>query len=128
MISIKQLYSESVFVGQRYLAPDGFEYDVPGLTAWCQENLVATDIPLASLSMSRSDEKHGSKEFKRHADRVDYARFPIVVCQHEDGTLQIADGNHRAWKAADAGEQIISGYIVPEDMLPAMAIVGKVED
>jgi hypothetical protein len=127
MISIKNVFVESVFIGQRYLAPDGQEYDVPALTAWCQENLPVMDIPLASLIMSRSDEEHGSKEFKKHAAKVDYDRFPIVTCLRSDGSIQIADGNHRAWSAADDGRETIRGYVVPESSLPSGAIVGGIE-
>lgn len=113
---------ESVFHGQVYEL-NGKGYDVPKLTYWAEENIEATDISLKDLTMSKSDEKHGSKGFKKHAKKVSLNKFPIVCVKRNDGKLQIADGNHRAWKAADAGEETISGYIIPEDQLPQEALV-----
>lgn len=118
---------ESVFHGQVYEL-NGKGYDVPELTYWCVENLDSQDIPLADLTMSKSDEKHGSKEFKKHAAKVNHKKFPIVVVARSDGKLQIADGNHRAFKAAAAGEKTIEGYIIPEDQLPESALAGEEEE
>lgn len=118
---------ESVFHGQVYEL-DGIGYDVPTLTYWCRDNLPVLDIPLNSLTMSKSDEKHGSKSFKKHAKKVDHKGFPIVCVLRNDGLLQIADGNHRAWKAADAGDETIKGHIIPQDDLPQEAIVSGGED
>ena len=113
---------ESVFHGQVYTL-DGVGYDVPKLTYYAQDNYPAVDIPLFDLMMSKSDEKHGSKEFKKHAKKVNHKEFPIVVVLRNDGKLQIADGNHRAWRAADEGEETIKGYVIPQDELPSDAIV-----
>lgn len=113
---------ESVFHGQVYEL-DGVGYDVPKLTYFAEDNYPAIDIPLKDLTMSKSDEKHGSKEFKKHAKKVKHKVFPIVTVSRNDGTLQIADGNHRAWRAAEEGELTIKGYIIPQDELPTNAIV-----
>ncbi len=113
---------ESVFHGQVYEL-DGVGYDVPKLTYFAEENYPAIDIPLKDLTMSKSDEKHGSKEFKKHAKKVKHKVFPIVTVSRNDGILQIADGNHRAWRAAEEGELTIKGYIIPQDELPTDAIV-----
>ncbi len=118
---------ESVFHGQVYEI-NGVGYDVPELTYWCHENLDPEQIPLDQLIMSKSDEKHGSKEFKKHAKKVDHKKFPIVVVRRRDGTLQIADGNHRAYKAMSHGEKTIEGYVVPEESLPPSAIAQEEED
>ena len=113
---------ESVFHGQVYVL-NGIGYDVPKLTFWAEDHLEAEDIPLKSLTMSKSDEKHGSEDFKKHAKKVDHKKFPIVCVVRNDGKIQIADGNHRAWKAAEKGAETIMGYLIPEDDLPAEAIV-----
>lgn len=118
---------ESVFYGQVYTL-DGVGYDVPRLTAWAKENIPVEDIPLGDLIMSKSDEKHGSKEFKKHAKKVNHKKFPIVTVRLEDGRIQIADGNHRAWKAIDAGEETIQGYVIPYDQMPDEARVEDSED
>jgi hypothetical protein len=112
---------ESVFHGQVYEL-NGKGYDVPKLTYWAEANVPETAIPLKDLTMSKSDEKHGTKEFKKHAKKVDHKGFPIVCVQRADGKIQIADGNHRAWKAAEAGDEMIQGYVVPEDQLPDEAL------
>lgn len=121
--SLLRTYFESVFYGQVYSC-GGRNYDVPLLTAWCKENLDVSDIPLASLTMSHSDEKHGSDEFKAHAQEVSVDEFPIVVVALDDGRLQIADGNHRAWKAAASGRDTIRGYIANQAELPESAWIG----
>jgi len=118
---------KSVFHGQVYEL-NGKGYDVPELTYWCVENLDLRNIPLVDLTMSKSDEKHASKEFKKHARKVDHKGYPIVVVARSDGKLQIADGNHRAFKAASAGEKTIEGYIIPEDQLPDSALAGEEEE
>lgn len=113
---------EFVFHGQVYEL-DGREYDVPKLTHWAEENVEVQDIPLTDLTMSKSDEKHGSKKFKKHAKKVDHKGFPIVCVLRDDGKIQIADGNHRAWKAAAAGEETIKGYVIPQADLPEDSLV-----
>lgn len=118
---------ESVFHGQVYEL-NGKGYDVPELTYWCAENLDPQEIPLSDLMMSKSDEKHGSKEFKKHAKGVSVNKFPIVVVARSDGKLQIADGNHRAFKAASLGKETIEGYVIPEDQLPDSALAGEEEE
>lgn len=118
---------ESRFHGQVYTL-NGVGYDVPKLTYWCRDNLPALDIPLASLWMSKSDEKHGSDDFKKHAKEIKKDSPPIVTVLRNDGKLQIADGNHRAWNAAEDGSETIKGYIVPEADLPKEAIVDKEEN
>ncbi len=116
-------FLESVFYGQVYDL-HGFGFDVPKLTQWCADHLIVRDIPLSALTMSRSDEKHGSEEFKQHVAAVDHKTFPIVTLRRKEGNIQIVDGNHRAWKAADMGENTIQGYIIPdEEMLPYEALV-----
>lgn len=124
--SMKSVF-ESVFHGQVYEL-DGKRYDVPKLTYWAEENVPVSDIPLSSLMMSKSDEKHGSKEFKKHAKKVDHKGFPIVCVMRSDGSIQIADGNHRAWKAAEAGEKTIAGYVIPHDKMPEEAQVEEEEE
>ena len=118
---------ESVFHGQVYEL-NGKGYDVPELTYWCAENIDPQDIPLSKLTMSKSDEEHGSKEFKKHTKKVSVNRFPIVVVALNDGSLQIADGNHRAFKAAGLGMETIEGYVIPEDQLPDSALASEEEE
>lgn len=116
---------ESRFHGQVYTI-DGAGYDVPKLTYWCQDNVPVEDIPLAELTMSKSDEKHGSKEFEKHAADLEQDPEevpPIVVVARDDGTLQIADGNHRAWNAASTGQETIRGHVVAQGQLPDEALV-----
>ncbi len=119
----QKTFLESVFYGQVYDL-HGFGFDVPKLTQWCAEHLIERDIPLMALTMSHSDEKHGSEAIKQDAKAIDQKTFPIVTIRRKEGNIQIVDGNHRAWKAADAGEATIRGYIIPdEEMLPYEALV-----
>lgn len=113
---------ESVFHGQVYRL-DGVGYDVPKLTYYCRDNIPEEDVPLADLHMSQSDEEHGSREFVKHAKKTNPNKFPIVVVRLRDGNLQIADGNHRAWKAAASGEKTIRGHVIDQDDLPDEAVV-----
>lgn len=119
--NLKKVF-ESVFHGQVYTL-NGIGYDVPKLTYYAQENYPVEDIVLDQLIMSKSDEKHGSKEFIDHAKKVNVKKFPIVTVALNDGGIQIADGNHRAWKAKMGGNETIAGYVIPEDEMPAEAIV-----
>jgi ParB-like chromosome segregation protein Spo0J len=124
MKKLKDVFiTESRFHGQVYTAPDGRQFDVPKLTYWAQEFLDITDVRPKDLLMSKSDEKHGSKEFKQHADEIKIS--PIVVVELEDGRLQIADGNHRAWKAMEAQMKRMPAYVIPWEDLPDCALVNK---
>ena len=50
------------------------------------------------------------EDFKSRAHASDL-QFPIVVVKYPDG-LWIADGVHRTWKARQAGDKTIMGYLL----------------
>ena len=67
------------------------------------------------------DEKPGSEEFKERRDKSDLT-FPIIVVRYPDGSMLIADGNHRLAKAKHEKYDKINGYIIERsdlDLLPS---------
>jgi hypothetical protein len=57
------------------------------------------------------DEERGSEAFKKRRDAADLS-YPIIVVRYPDGSMLIADGNHRLAKAKHEKYDKINGYIV----------------
>lgn len=122
MKKLKDVFiTESRFYGQVYTNPDNcMSYDVPKLTYYAKDSFEIQEVPLNQLLMSKSDEKHGSKEFKKQSNEIEIS--PILVVELESGRLQIADGNHRAYKAMEASWETIPAYVIPFGELPECAL------
>lgn len=81
---------------------------------------ISVDMLVEMTEGTKLDEKPGSKAFIKRRDAADLS-YPIVVIRYPDGSMLIADGNHRLAKAKHEGYGKINGYIIERsdlDYLP----------
>jgi hypothetical protein len=97
----------------------GGEWHVGDLIHQAESTKEVEEVPIAdieeSLSSLSADEEVGSKEFRERADKADL-KYPVILMRNEDGSLDIVDGSHRAWKAREQKVPLKARILEPSDL------------
>lgn len=104
-------------------------YDVKKLVEWAKKNypkqLVQIDRLEEAAATTKTDEPWGSPEFHRRAMESEL-KYPLLVVQHPDDDLHVADGMHRLYKHLIIGDVRIPAYVIPSEKLPESALLYQV--
>jgi hypothetical protein len=105
---------------------DGTEFPVEKIINALQKaNYPITNVNIRRLIPDQFNgnmqavEPVGSPDWAARANRAEM-KYPILVIRSPGGGLWVGDGNHRLWRAYQAGQRQIKAYVVDEKNLPSL--------
>jgi hypothetical protein len=104
------------------------EYHVGDLIHLAESTKDVEEVPFSDIEKSfeetESDEEVESRDFQERADKADL-KYPVILLRQEDGSLDIMDGKHRAWKAREKGVPLKARILEWDDLEDLPQVEGE---